>query len=333
MRSTIAQRTSICLLILCSYLAAPHAVAAESRNCTAAEKARGDKQFWLNKRDQQLSIERHLPWGVPDQGNTYEQQVLAHRDYVIGYSPELRVPLWTAHRLDKKWLGKTKVRVNCFRRDPRINAPFASLPADYKEPVFDQGHLSPNGDMTRALYAVINSFVMSNMSPQFCQFNRGVWQILESIVRLWATDRGTVYVVTGTVFDWDGDGSPDAASAVKRMKSSDGKARVAIPSHMYKIILSQAHDGAVDTLAVMLPNDRTNVDGDNAVKYIADHITTIAQIEAITGLTFFAQAGSSTADAVAAMKSTKPGALWPHTGKPNGSLVSANCLATAALPL
>ena len=134
---------------------------AQSRNCTAEEKASADKQLRLNKKDQQLSIEKHLPWGIPTATVPVDNEdVLVHRDYVIDYDRDLLVPIWTAHRLDAKGLGKID-RVDCFRRDPRINAPHASLPSDYSEPIFDQGHLSPNGDMSRALKPVLNSFVIA----------------------------------------------------------------------------------------------------------------------------------------------------------------------------
>jgi hypothetical protein len=136
----VQKRPALGFLTAYAFLLAPHALGAESRNCTAVEKARADKQLWLNERDQKLSIEKHLPWGLPEpQGSSLEQRVLAHRDYVVGYRRELLVPLWTAHRRDKKWLGKTKVRVNCFCRNPRIAAQFASSPVDYKEPRFRSG--------------------------------------------------------------------------------------------------------------------------------------------------------------------------------------------------
>lgn len=241
---------------------------AAARTCTPDEKAEADKKLWLNKRDATAAINRHLPWGLPEPTASGEHiQVLAQRDYVIGYDLELLVPLWTAHRLNAKGLGRNE-RVDCFRRDPRIDAPAASLPSDYKEPVFDQGHLTPNGDMSTGLVPVINSFVMSNMAPQFCQFNRGVWQILEALIRVWVKDKGPLYVVTGSVFDHDGDGRPDAGAEVPRMKSSNGKTRVAVSSHFYKIVIHQQEDGMVDALAFLMPHDMTDVAGDDAIQYL-----------------------------------------------------------------
>lgn len=271
-------------LIACLVLATYPAVA---RTCTADEKAEAYKKLWLNKRDTTAAINRHLPWGLPENTTSNDRtQVLVQRDYVIGYGLESRVPLWTSHRLNAKGLGKNE-RVDCFRRDPRINAPAASLPSDYKEPIFDQGHLTPNGDMSTGLVPVINSFVMSNMAPQFCQFNRGIWQILEALIRVWVKDKSSLYVVTGSVFDHDGNGQPDANADVPRMKSLNGKERVAVPSHFFTIVIHQQEDGSVDALAFLMPHDLTDVAGDEAIQYLERNLKSIEDIESVAGVKLF----------------------------------------------
>jgi endonuclease G len=263
---------------------------ATARNCTASEKSAADAQLWLNKRDTAAALVRHLPWGVPQ---PVADRILVNRDYVIGYSDSLLVPLWTAHRLDSTGLGNV-ARADCFRRDPRIPAPTASLPSDYNEQIYDQGHLTPNGDMSRKLMPVLNSFVLSNMAPQHCQFNRGVWQIFESLVRIWAEEQGVLYVVTGSVFDRNGDGVRDNDSIARRMTSRNGKSRVAVPSHFYKILVRQLDDGRVEILAVMMPNDKTNLDGADAIRYIEDHLVSVADIENLAGLNLFPSVGTPT---------------------------------------
>ena len=101
---------------------------AQARNCTPQERATADKQLWLSKTDKRKSIERSLPWGVPESSaGSADETLLVQRDYVIDYDKVLRVPVWSAERLDGKGLGKV-ARVDCFRRDPRIDAPDASLP-------------------------------------------------------------------------------------------------------------------------------------------------------------------------------------------------------------
>jgi DNA/RNA endonuclease G (NUC1) len=294
---------------------------AADRHCTKEEKEAADKVLWLSPADKKLAAQRHLPWGVPRPTQPVAHEaLLAHRDYVINYDADLLVPIWTAHRLDFKRLGKSG-RINCFRRDVRINAPGASLPADYEEPTFDQGHMTPNGDMSHSEKAVINSFIMSNMTPQFCQFNRGVWQILESIVRLWAHDAGTVYVMTGSVFDRNEDGRRDADNQATRMKSNSGKIRVAVPSHFYKIVIRKGAGGRLESIAILLPHDQTDLDGAPALAYLADNIRPIAEVEKVAGVKLLPGMR------VQLHEATK-GNPWQYTGKASDSLVFDDCRRT-----
>ncbi len=298
---------------------------AKSRNCTADERRAADRQLWLNAHDKALSLKTHLPEGVPKPaGSMPNEALLIQRDYVIDYDEVLRIPIWTAERLVARDLGREKDRINCFRADPRLKKPVASAPVDYKEPVYDQGHMTPNGDMTVSANAVVNSFIMSNMTPQYCQFNRGVWQILEVLVRSWAGERKTLYVITGSVLDRDHNGQRDPDDQAKHMKSNNGKQRVAIPSDIYKIIASKRPDGSFDVLTILLPNDQTDLDGAAAVQYLAQHIRPIADVEALTGLKFFPDLDKPLHEAAAPD-------IWDTSKARFRSLVNAKCRETNGL--
>ena len=141
-----------------------------------------------------------------------------------------------------------------------------------------------------------------------------------------------MYVITGSVFDRDGDGKRDADSAAKRMKSKNDKVRVAVPTHFYKILIHQLDDGTVRSLAVMLPHDQTDLDGEEALKYFQDHIRPIRDIEAITGLKFFSKLAVERLGAVEAVIKNHPTAIWPYTGTPKHTLArTPSCRATLGL--
>lgn len=265
---------------------------ANARNCTVAEKKTADRQLWLNVRDHNLSIRTHLPWGIPPIAEDLpDEWMLAQRDYVIRYDGTLRIPLFTAERVDAKRLvstGRKKVaRTDCFRKDVRVEADQASKPADYDEAIFDQGHLAAFANQATSVVSGNNSFIMSNMAPQTCQFNRGIWQILEGVVRLWVTQRKTVFVISGSLFDRDNDGLRDTDDAAAYMKARNGTSRVAIPTAFYKIVAYLGEGGTLETLSFVLPHNQLNPSGDAAVTYLADHITSIADIEHKTGFDFF----------------------------------------------
>ena len=154
-------------LALGAFFQTQSAAFAATANCTTAEKTQADKQLWLNTRDKKAAIAEHLPWGVPTEPTSADhERLLVQRDYVIDYDSDLRIPIWVGYQLDSSRLAKSK-RIDCFRRDPRLNADDASKLSDYDEPIFDQGHLANNADMTSSRLAVINSFVLSNMTPQY----------------------------------------------------------------------------------------------------------------------------------------------------------------------
>lgn len=97
-----------------------------------------------------------------------------------------------------------------------------------REPIYDQGHMVAFGNQSSSDVAGHNSFIMSNMAPPTCGLNRGIWQILELIARRWAEEHGTIWVLNGSALDRAGVRDPDRAAW--RMRSRNGRERVAAPS-------------------------------------------------------------------------------------------------------
>lgn len=281
----------------------PYALYAADRNCTEEESDAADRWLFLNVRDQKEATKRHLPFGVPvTNGVAANEDMLVSWEFVLQYDLELRIPRWVAYRLDARGLGSQPDRVNCFRQDPRIDAPDASLKSDYDEPIFDQGHLAPSEDMSHTLTRNVNSFIMSNMAPQYPKFNQVIWKRLEGEVRTWAKSRKSLYVFTGSIFDDNDDGLPDDPSDAKRMKSKSGKKRVAIPSHFFKILIHPCVDGSHETIAFILPHNNDSHTGEEGKQYLREQITSIATVEAMTGVQFF--------DTDAGIDGSEPQAYW-----------------------
>ena len=145
-----------------------------------------------------------------------------------------------------------KERVNCFRKDERFTLAQTADPSDYDEPRFDQGHMANDADMKYDLIEQVNSYVMSNMSPQECRFNRGTWLSLEKLTRLWATKFDTIFVNSGAIFDRNGDSVREADSAAVRMASRNGLKRVAVPTEYYRVILREDGNNEFKSIAFLL---------------------------------------------------------------------------------
>jgi DNA/RNA endonuclease G (NUC1) len=263
-------------------------------NCSAANKAAGDAAliaFSADSTKTAAALAAQLPWGTPvPTAPATNETTLVQQDYVIDYDSDLRVPVWTAERVVAAKLDDTVKREDCFRGDPRLHGDTASLPSDYSEPIYDQGHMTSFADQRYSKMSGWNSFIMTNMTPQNCQLNRGIWQILEQITRRWAARHDAIFVLSGSVFDRDGDGLRDADSAAQHMKSNNGKQRVAVPSAFYKIVAFQGADGKVETLSFLLPHDTSNPNGDAALAYLTSHVTNLAALERLSGLDLFPKA-------------------------------------------
>ena len=124
-------------------------------------------------------------------------------------------------------------------------------------------------------------------------------------------------MINGAVFDRDGDGKRDLDGDAVRMKSRNGKARVAVPSAYYKIFAYQREDGALETLSILLKHDQIDVDFEGAWPYLKASISDIETISAQAGLQFFP-------DWQGAVVERRD--LWPIKRlRSHGSLVDARC--------
>ena len=96
-----------------------------------------------------------------------------------------------------------------------------------------------------------------------------------------------VWVITGAVFDHDGNGLRDGDDTVPRMKSKNGRQRVGVATHFYKILTRKSEDGTPVIMALLLPHDDIKEEKEDAPGYLERHIVSVDEIEAVTGIDFF----------------------------------------------
>lgn len=282
-----------------------------------------DKRLLPIGADASTLIAKLLPNGLPAEpaSSDTSEFLLAQPDYLIWYDADLRTPLWAAEHLTAAQAAATpprkgaheppiaEARADSFRSDPRLTSQQKSTCADYKEPIFDQGHMVPNADLDfltageTISRSMDETFLMSNMTPQHCAFNRGPWQVLESLVRDWASQHADTWIITGAIFDRDGITGRDPDNVAWRMKGHSGDRRVAIPSQQYKIIVIR-QESDWQSLALMLPNTDALIKGQDMKAYIEKAITNLAAIQQHTGIKFL--------EGLSVKESTS---LWPVAGK------------------
>lgn len=101
-------------------------------------------------------------------------------------------------------LMKDTERKDKFRSDLRILRRFRAGLGNFEKSGFDRGHLAPSANHDELEIQNSETFLLSNMSPQVPEFNRGKWRQLEEAVRTLDADKNTLetYVLTAPVFDF-----------------------------------------------------------------------------------------------------------------------------------
>jgi endonuclease G len=205
------------------------------------------------------------PHGKPTVATGERATRLCRKMYVLEHSSTRHTAFWSAEHLLGSQQGVAVDRVNAFKADPDLPKAEAAKPSDYTNTGYDQGHMAPVGDMHADAAAMLESFYLSNMVPQIPGNNRDGWNHLEYFVRGASMSKQDVYVITGPVYE---------CTVCKTI----GKTKVAIPTHLYKIVYDKKSNTAISFL---VPNIAFNESD------IPRYISNIATIQGMTGIVFF----------------------------------------------
>ncbi len=191
-------------------------------------------------------------------------QVVKHTYYTLSYSEKYEQAEWVAYELTDEMVKGQTERTDNFREDPLVLTGSATL-EDYKGSGYDRGHLCPAGDMKINQTAMSESFYLSNMSPQKPDFNRGIWEKLESQVRKWAIENKHLYIITGGVLKGD--------------LPTIGVNKVGVPKYYYKVVLDYT-EPEIKEIGFILPNEKS-------IKQLYEYVISVDSIENLTGIDFF----------------------------------------------
>lgn len=216
---------------------------------------------------------------VSDNPNT-KINTLYNNSYIVGYSDNMKNPVWVAYRLGNMKKAYTEAnitkweRTRGFKVDVRTDAKVKH--GDYTSSGYDRGHMAPNSAMMvqYGQMAQMETYFMSNICPQTPELNRGIWQKLEAKVRTEISQDDTknkeihdVFVLTGPIFE---------DSPVAKLESG-----VPIPSSFYKILVyGKGYGSTLKAVAFKFPQKPTS-------DSFLDYVTTVDEIESLTGLNFF----------------------------------------------
>lgn len=213
--------------------------------------------------------------GVPQTQNWQQPfhwfRTLRNDAFMLGYSDLRGNPLWVSYKVNTVTpRAKHLSRPQHFSKDWRTLNPVTH--EDYLHSGYDRGHMAPNYAISR-LYgkqAQLDTFLMSNITPQRPKLNQKLWQRLEDVEINHFTHLGKdLWVYTGPIFKG-------------KSKRLNNAWNVEIPDAFYKIYARPTPYNTPKILAFLMPQ---TVKGNEP---LTRFLTTVDNIEKLTGLDFFA---------------------------------------------
>ncbi len=216
----------------------------------------------------QLLWARHVLGGNPV--FTAEQlTILENIGYRVGYSENLKNPLWVAYRLGNCHREEKYQRTPRFSTDERTKAKVH--PEDYTHSGYSRGHMAPSLAifLCYGKQAQDETYLMSNIVPQLQKHNAGIWSRVEHLnSREHAREFGEIFIITGPIFN-------------KEYPQVTEKG-IPIPAAFYKIVV-RAKEKGYEALALVVPHE------DAKTANLPSYVNTVRYIEELTGINFFSE--------------------------------------------
>lgn len=227
-----------------------------------------------------------LALGNPSNAGTDPNNYLLVNNYfALSYSRDKGIPNWAAWRISKSEVGDfPRPNPDPFRPDDRLPKGWKRVtPTDYTGSGFDKGHLCPSADRSGSVEGMTATFLMTNMTPQYGDLNRGPWQKLEAYLRTLVTRGSDVYIYSGVYGE-----------------RGKVKNKVSIPEQNWKIAVvvpAGAPVSSIDANTRIIAVDMPNVKGILKADW-QTYRTTVRQIEQKTGLNLLSSLPQNVQDAL-----------------------------------
>jgi endonuclease G, mitochondrial len=191
------------------------------------------------------------------------EEFVQHSFYAFAYIEAYELASWVAYEIKPADFKPNITFKEKYTEDPKVSTGSASM-KDYKDAGYVMGQLAPLEDMLYNEKAAAETFYFSNVVPMKPAFQKYTWKKMGDLVREWAKDAGTLYVVTGPVL---------ADSPFPTF----GPNMVSVPSRFYKVVLDLKNERGI---GFVVKNSMSS----GSLKPFA---MSIDKIEEITGIDFF----------------------------------------------
>lgn len=213
-------------------------------------------------------------------------------NYAIEWDINKKSQRWSCYQMRKGYQGNAGRydTYNGYPFDPVLEEKGLYLDRDYfYRSGFDHGHVCPSADRQYSYEANKQTFYLSNMQPQYNNFNAGIWEKLESKIRKWTprNNEDTLYVCKGGTID-------DEENIIKRISG-----KLIAPKYFFCALLLK---NAMGYRAIGFWMENENIDRSNDKLKI--YAKSIDELERITGIDFFCNLPDNIEDKVEASVST-----------------------------
>jgi len=213
--------------------------------------------------------------------------ILDRGEFVVGWSPSLRRPVWCAYHVMQDELYQAGKRPNFTKDKNAVNSP---TPSAYDHSGYDRGHMVPNHAIESRYGSEEQrkTFMMSNIAPQTPALNRSVWRNLEHrIADFWPARYGEIWVIVGCI--------------PNNVKETISGSDVEVPSKFFQVVVAQE---GMDVRAFAVIFDQ-NV---SWREWAARSLVTIDELEEMAGLDFLPDLPGFIQEPLEAELPTR---LWP----------------------
>lgn len=212
-------------------------------------------------------------------------RVLNNSAYVTGYSDQRKNPLWTAFKLIPDRQPVNYKRPSGFRTDDRTTARVRD--GDFRNSGYQRGHMAPNSPIADCWGkdAQIETFLLSNISPQTKALNEEVWENMERAEATRYSRKEPVWIICGPLFS-------DQPREIKH--------GVQIPERFYRIVIRE-RSGKPEVMAFDVPQ---NVAGNEKPQQF---LTRVRDIEQNSSLDFMWELPDDIENDV---ETKKAGSVW-----------------------
>lgn len=221
----------------------------------------------------------HVEFGTPTDANSSNDLILSRRTYTASHNCAEGGPNWVSWNLNKTHFGDA-ARSSTFYTDTSLpSGCYRVTTSDYTNSGYSRGHMVRSEERTWSSADNDQTFLMTNILPQYQDLNGGPWLKFEQYLQgLAQNGNKEIYVIAG---------------ATGNRGTLNGAGKVVIPTYHYKIAVVMPYGqglanvtstSSIQVIAVDMPN----VTGISTRPW-TDYKTTVDKLEGFSGYNFLAK--------------------------------------------